>query len=310
MVFLRRLPWSTNKTYNLALLDIIVAVCACIPTLVRLQQDGVKRSKMVAALLENRVNCCQSRVLKFILTAIVLLGGFLYWVGGIQLAKSINDVGSNFDKSHKYHYSGWAGAVFIGYVFFSCFIVIICILHFYVDVYTTQMKATFVALTAIVLGIDYLSNFLKNDRIRTYLVLNTVLGFTALVAFFSYAAWRAYGVSGLSMSRTACVSAGWFFVLVACIYLYVIGFAEICCKVSATAQREIREKPGKIKTGAIVVLLFGGFIVMVGMWSIATLSDKYWNCYYAGYGFFVFFFCLLLALDVHLGEVIQRRFQR
>jgi hypothetical protein len=240
---------------------------------------------LVAVSLESRVNCCQNRLLKVVVTGVVLLGAFLYWVGGIELAKSINDIGRHQDKSHKYHLSGWAGTVFI--------------------------EATFIALTAITVGIDYLTNFLsKSERVRIFLVLNTVLGFTALVAFFSYAAWRGYGMNGVKMSRTACVSAGWFFVLVSCIYWYAVEFADICCKCSATAQACVRDRQNSIRLAGVIILLFGGFIVMVGMWSIGTLSDKKWNCYYVGYGFFVFFFCCLVSLDVHLGRVLEERSAR
>jgi len=231
---------------------------------------------LTSLMFENSVAFCANRLVRLVFTAILLFGGFLYWVGGIQFAKSINSTGG-LDPSHKYHYSGWAGTAFI--------------------------EATFIGLFACAIGMDYLTNFMsKSERIRTYLVLNLLLSFVSLVGFFSYAAWRGYGVPGLHIAKTSCVAAGWFFVFFACIYWFVVEFVEICCRCSATAQRHARDKRDQVRKAGAVILIFGAFVAMVGMWSMSTLPNKRWNCYYVGYGFFIFFYCIVLALDFLSGE--------
>ncbi|ETO34972.1 hypothetical protein RFI_02102, partial [Reticulomyxa filosa] len=239
-----------------------------------------KKKKVVVA-FEHRSNFFENRIVKFGFAGAFLLGGFLYWVGGIQLAKTINDSVAHAGQSVRYHVSGFAGTVFI--------------------------EATFVALIVIALDVDIVFNyFSKNERLRIYYVFNTILAFTSLVAFFSYAGWRAYG-TGLDQSTAGCVAAGWFFVLISCIYWYVIEFIDICCKCSTSAQACVKEKGPTLKLAGVIILLFGAFLVMVGMWSIATTSNKKTNAYYAGYGFFVFFYCLFLAFDIYLGKFIQQR---
>jgi len=238
---------------------------------------------LVMVLLETR-DLCNYRLFKLVFSAALMFGGFLYWVGGIQFAKSVNDIGMKTDKAHKYHLQGWAGAVFI--------------------------ESTFVALLCISLGIDYLTNLLsKSERVRIFLVHNTILAFTALVGAFSYAAWRGYTTSYsvvITPGKTRCVAAGWFFVFFACVYWFIVEFVEICCKCSASAQRLTREKTSTVKMIGVVINLFGGFLVMAGMWAIGSVGDKKWNCYYAGFGFFVLFFCCIMSLDFHLGRVLRK----
>jgi len=228
---------------------------------------------------ETRSNMCDHKLFKTGIAAVLAFGGFLYWVGGIELAYSINNVGGQ-DSSHKYHLSGYAGTAFI--------------------------EATFVALLAGIVGVDLVFNWLsKSERFRLYLVLNTLLSFTSLVAFFSYAVWRGYPM--YKVQQTGCVAAGWFFVFVSCIYWYCVEFQEICCKCSASAQRCARESATRVRIAGVILLLFGGFLIFAGMWSLGNTSDKKYNCYYVGYGFFVMFFTCIMALDFHLGRVIEKR---
>jgi hypothetical protein len=238
---------------------------------------------LVLVFLETR-DLCNYRLFKLIFTLALAFGGFLYWVGGIQFAKSVNDQGMKEDKSHRYHLQGWAGAVFV--------------------------ESTFVFLYCLTLGLDYLTNFMsKSERIRAYLVWNTVLAFCALVGAFSYAAWRGYTTYypiKITPGKTRCVAAGWFLIFFSCVYFYVVEFVDKCCKCSASAQRIARERSASVKLAGCIILLFGGFLVMAGMWAIGSIGDKKWNCYYAGYGFFILFFTLVMALDFHLGRALRK----
>jgi len=234
---------------------------------------------LIVVFFETRSNMCDHKLFKTVIAGILAFGGFLYWVGGIQLAEAINNVGGQ-DKSHKYHLSGWAGTAFI--------------------------EATFVGLLAAAVAVDLVFNLLsKSERFRLYLVMNTLLTFTSLVAFFSYAVWRGYPLY-TTVSKTACVACGWFFIFVSCIYWYCTEFSEICCKCSASAQACARESAGRVRIAGVILILFGGFLVFAGMWSLGDTSDKKWNCYYVGYGFFVLFFCIVMALDFHLGRAMRK----
>jgi hypothetical protein len=238
----------------------------------------------IMAVLEGR-NMCENRLVKITMAGILLFGGFLYWVGGIQFAKKINDRGMTEDKQHRYHLSGWAGSAFI--------------------------EATFIAIFATLLAADYVTNFMsRSERLRVYLTMNMNLMFTALVAFFSYAAWRGYTTDypiKVIPNETRCVAAGWFFILFATVYWFVVEFVDICCKCSASAQRVARESTYSVKMSGIVILLFGGLLVLAGMWAVGNVGDEKWNCYYVGYGFFVFFYCWVMAFDFYLGRVIANR---
>jgi hypothetical protein len=239
---------------------------------------------MLVLVFLERKDLCNYRLFKLVFASALAFGGFLYWVGGIQFAKSVNDRGMTEDKVNAYHLQGWAGAVFT--------------------------ESTFVFLLCLTLAADYLTNLLsKSERVRVYLVFNTILAFCSIVGAFSYAAWRGYTTDypvKITAGKTRCVAAGWFIIFFACIYWYVVEFVDICCKCSASAQRYARERSHSVKLGGVIVFLLGGFLVMAGMWAIGSVGDKKWNCYYAGYGFFVLFFCCVMCLDMYLGRLLRK----
>jgi len=141
-------------------------------------------------------------------------------------------------------------------------------------------------------------------RLRSVATINTIYLFASLLDFFAFGT-----LSGsASTDRTKAVAAGFFFVLIGGIILYVLEFVEVCCKCLGSIQLyAVKLRLRILLVVSVSFYLFGTFMVDCGLWAIINNSsyNSRVNAAIVGMSFLFTFVSVFVALDVVLGEYLN-----
>lgn len=226
----------------------------------------------------------ENKFVNLVASAVMWLGAFLYWVGGMTVAGSFNDWKK--DDGAPDSQTAFAG------VFFG--------------------EATFIFLLGVSLGLDIFINIQsKSKRVRIYLINAIIILVASLILFFSYASMdeKDFKQDKDTYSAYNTIAAGWFFVLIGIILLGVLEFL-------LHSNSFVQANNAMVWNGTIGFFLFGAFLTAIGYWAAcdqkplrkgdkdAKTANSNLNAYFVGMSFVVLTYCVIEAIDIKLYEYL------